>query len=401
MIFGPMQKSWRFNSACPIHKKYGFDAYSGQGLLNIAYKMLEGKLETSKKLPEVVYSCTTCGYCDYACKWVHANAEVLDTILELRAKMVDDGKGPLPQHKRMAENVIKYKNVYGKPHEERFKWMYDDIKPAKSSNNEGLVYFVGCTTAYLKPEIAKATVKILKAAEIDFTVLGPEEYCCGAHLWRTGQRDIAKEVMVHNIEAVKRLGAKTMLVSCAHCYGTFKREYPKVVDKLSFDVVHTSELIKRLLNEGKLSLSNKIDLKVTYHDPCLLGRLGETYIPWEGEIKMFGIHVPPKTWLFGSNGVYDPPREVLKAIPGIDLVEMERIREYAWCCGGGTEVSQVFPELATFAAEERINEAKTTAAEAIVSCCPHCAINFNRAITKNKDKIKYYDLVELVLKAIS
>jgi Fe-S oxidoreductase len=116
---------------------------------------------------------------------------------------------------------------------------------------------------------------------------------------------------------------------------------------------------------------------------------------------MFGVHDPPKTWLFGSNGVYDPPREVLRAIPGVELAEMERVREYAWCCGGGAEVKQAFPELALFTAQERVKEAKATGAEAIVSCCPHCAINFEKAITQNKDKISYYDLTELVLKAIS
>jgi Fe-S oxidoreductase len=393
-----MQKSWSFNSACPIHKKYGFDAYSAQGLLSIAFKMLEGKLGYTEKLQEVIYSCTGCGYCDYACKWVHANAEVLDTILELRAKVVEDGNGPLSQHEKMAENITKFHNIYGNPHEERFNWMPIEVKPVEKAD---LAYFVGCTTAYLKPEIARATTKILKVAGIDFMMLGPEEYCCGSHLWRTGQRKAAKEVMMHNVNAIQSLNVKTLLVSCAHCYGTFKREYPKVAGKLAFEVLHISELIKKLIKEGKLRPTNRINLKVAYHDPCLLGRLGEAYIPWEGKIKMFGVHDPPKTWLFGSNGVYDPPREVLRAIPGVELAEMERVREYSWCCGGGAEVKQAFPELALFTAQERVKEARATGAEAIVSCCPHCAINFEKAIAQNKDKISYHDLTELVLKAIS
>lgn len=397
VIFGPVQKSWRYNIACPIHKYYGFDAYSGQGLLFIAQKMLDKKLEYTDKLTEILYSCTTCGYCDYACKWVHANAEVLDIILELRAKAVEDGKGPLTQHQKMAENISKHGNIYGKPRGERFNWMPGGIKPSEKAD---IVYFAGCTTAYLKPEIAQATAKILEASEVNFTILGIDEQCCGASLWRTGQRDYAQKIMEQNVNAIRKTGATTLLVSCAHCYGTFKREYPKVVGKLDFKVMHVSELIDKLLGEGKLKLTKEINMRVTYHDPCMLGRLGETYIPWEGEIRRFGIRDPPKTWLFGSQGAYAPPRNVLKAIPGIELVEMERVKEYAWCCGAGAEVRHAYPNFALSTAKERIEEAKAVSAEAVISCCAHCAINFENAIIKGKENMNYYDLTELVLKAL-
>ena len=390
VIFGPMQKSWRFNAACPIHKRYGFDAYSAQGMLDIAYAVLtEGRME-SKKLTEIVFSCTTCGYCDYACKWVHANAEVLDIILELRAQLVNRGIAP-SLHKQLVENVAKNNNIYGKPHNRRFDWMQEEITPSKKAS---IVYFVGCTTSYLKPEIAQATLKILKAAGVDFILLGPEEYCCGAILWRTGQTDAAKRLMEHNVEAIRKSGANILLLSCAHCYGTFKREYPKVSGPLGFEVLHISELIKNLIEEGRIKLTKRINMKVTYHDPCLLGRLGEKYIPWDGKVKMFGLHEPPKSWLFGSKGVYAPPREILKTIPGLELVEMERIREYAWCCGGG--FMEASPDLALWTAKERLEEVKSVAAEAVVSCCPHCAINFEKAIADRRENIGYYDLVQLV-----
>jgi Fe-S oxidoreductase len=360
--------------------------------------MLEGNLTYTEKLKEIVYSCTTCGYCDYACKWVHANAEVLDTILELRAKLVKDGKGPLSQHRIMVENVAKHHNIYGRSHENRFNWVSEEAKPAEKAD---FVYFVGCTTAYLKPEIAQATTKILKTAGINIATLGSDEYCCGATLWRTGQIEEAKKLMEHNVEAIRKTGIKTLLVSCAHCYGTFKREYPKVVGKLDFQVIHISELIKKLVDEEKLKLTGKIDLKIAYHDPCLLGRLGENYIPWEGKIKMLGVREPPKAWLFGSKGVYDPPREVLKAIPGVKLVEMERTREYAWCCGAGGGVLEANPDFALWTAKERIEEAKDVAAEAMVTCCPRCILNFEKTINHSKENIHCYDLTELVLKALS
>lgn len=397
VIFGPMQKSWKFNNACPIHKRYSFDAYSGQGLLNIANAILEGDLSDGKAA-EIAYACTTCGYCDYACKWVHANAEVLDIILELRATLVEKSIGPMPQHKIMAENAAKHNNIYGMPHDKRFSWVPREVVPSEKAD---LAYFVGCTTAYLKPEIAQATAKILKAAGIDFMLLSPDEYCCGATLWRTGQRQAAERLMKHNLEVIRKSGVKTLLLSCAHCYGTFKREYPKIFGPLDFEVLHISELVNRLMDEAKIRLNGKIEMRVTYHDPCLLGRLGETYVPWNGRIKMFGVHDPPKTWLFGSNGVYDPPREILRAIPGITLVEMERTREYSWCCGAGGGVKEAFPDFALWTAKERIEEAKTAAAEAIVSSCPHCALNFEQAIADGKESIRYYDLTELILKALS
>lgn len=389
-------RSWKYAKACPIHGRFGFDAYSAQGMLYIAEAILDGTLGYTEKLREIVYSCTTCGYCDYACKWVHANAEVLDIILELRAELVEKGFGPLPQHKIVAENVFKSGNIYGKPHAERFSRV-PEIKPLDKAD---ILYFVGCTTAYLKPEIAQATIRILKAAGLDFTTLWDREYCCGAVLWRTGMRDKAIELIRHNVDAIEKSGAHTLLVSCAHCYGTFKREYPKVVGKLGVDVVHVSELIRELLRSGKLKLTKRLDLKVTYHDPCLLGRLGETYVPWEGEIKMLGVREPPKTWLFGSKGIYDQPREILRAIPGLELIEMERIREYAWCCGAGGGVLEAIPDLALWIARERVKEARDTAAEAIVSCCPRCALNFERAISSFGETLAYYDLTELVAKAL-
>ncbi|MEM1838936.1 MAG: (Fe-S)-binding protein [Candidatus Bathyarchaeia archaeon] len=391
------QRSWKYNRACPIHKRFGFDAYSAQGMLYIANALLEGKLSYTEKLKEIIYSCTICGYCDYACKWVHANAEVLDIILELRAKLVEDGVAPLPQHKIIAENVTRHHNIYGKPHEKRFNWMPEACGPAKKAE---IVYFVGCTTAYLKPRIAQATVKILKTAGLDFTTLGGEEYCCGAVLWRTGQRNVAKNLIEHNINSIRRTGARTLLVSCAHCYGTFKREYPKVIREMNFEVMHVSELVKKLLDEGRLKLTRRVDLRATYHDPCLLGRLGETYVPWQGEIKALGVREPPKVWLFGSKGVYDAPRKVLRAIPGLELVEMERIREYAWCCGAGGGVLEANPSFALWTAKERIKEARDAAAEAIVSCCPRCALNFERAIADAGERMAYYDLIELVAMAL-
>jgi Fe-S oxidoreductase len=141
-------------------------------------------------------------------------------------------------------------------------------------------------------------------------------------------------------------------------------------------------------------------MKVPYHDPCLLGRLSEIYVPWNGEIKAFGYHEPAKQWRRGAGGVYEAPREVLKAILGIELVEMPRNEESALCCGGGGGVPTAFPDFAVWTAAERLDEARSTGAEAVISCCPFCEGNFENAIDANKIDIRYHDLTELVAKAL-
>jgi Fe-S oxidoreductase len=142
--------------------------------------------------------------------------------------------------------------------------------------------------------------------------------------WRTGQTAEAARLAEHNLQVLKGLRIKTLIVSCAECYGTFKGLYPRL-GELPFEVVHISEVIARFLQQGRLEFTKSLPLKATYHDPCLLGRLSELYVPWKGEIQAFGLHVPPKKFRRGTNGVYVAPRDILKAIPGIDLVEMPRM----------------------------------------------------------------------------
>jgi Fe-S oxidoreductase len=192
------------------------------------------------------------------------------------------------------------------------------------------------------------------------------------------------------------------VTSCSDCYYAFKRLYPAIGSK--FEVVHTVEFINRLIKEGRIKLTKTIPMTITYHDPCHLGRLGEPYVHWNGITKKIRgqivVHEPRKPRYNGANGIYDPPREVLKSIPGLQLVEMERIREYAWCCGAGGGVREAFPDFSSWTAMERIEEAKTTGAEALVSACGWCERNFVDAVGANGQKMKVYDIVELVQQAI-
>jgi Fe-S oxidoreductase len=388
-ILGPKMRGWRYAEVCPIHARFGFDAYSGQGLINIAQELLEGTLKYEAGLIDLIYTCTTCGACDINCKSIR-DMEVLDTILCLRAKCVQD-MGPLPQHKEYAVNIENHHNIYGEPHKNRLDWV-----PEKSlSGQTDVVFFTGCAASYRHQETAVNSLNILKAGNIDYKLIGEEEYCCGAVLWRTGQTEAFKKTVAENIDIFKRLGIKTLITSCAECYGTFKGGYPRFTDT-DFEVLHITEVIHKLLKEGKLNLTNKQNIKATYHDPCLLGRLSEKYIPWDGEIKPFGLHDPPKQWRRGTYGVYEAPREILRSIPGIELAEMPRNEENGFCCGAGGGVPAVFPDLAQWIAMERLDEAQSTGSEAIVSCCPFCEDNFIKAIKETNSGLRYYDITELV-----
>ena len=205
-----------------------------------------------------------------------------------------------------------------------------------------------------------------------------------------------------NMAMIKKSGAKILVTGCADGYQAFKVLYDKFNLKGDLEVLHISEFIAKLIKEGKFKPRKKVNLSVTYHDPCRLGRLGESWVHWEGK-KMPGdrfIFDPPKEYRRGTKGVYGPPRDILKSIPGIKLTEMTRIKEYSWCCGAGGGVNESNPDFAMWTAKERIREAASTGAEAIVTACPWCEKTFNGAIKQSGSSLKVYDIVELVAKAI-
>ena len=211
-ILGPKMRGWKYAEICPIHQRWHYDAYSGQGLINIAEEVLNGELAYEEGLIEHIYRCTTCGACDVNCKSIR-DMEVLETILALRAKCVEEGEGPMAPHKEYARCVEEEHNIYGEPHDRRFDWVQDDDPSAEGA---GMAYFVGCNGSYRHPEIARDTVSILSTAGLRFTLLGAEEYCCGAPLWRTGQIKAAEKQARHIIGALNKLGIKTVVTSSRH-----------------------------------------------------------------------------------------------------------------------------------------------------------------------------------------
>jgi Fe-S oxidoreductase len=322
---------------------------------------------------------------------------------ELRFKLVNDGQ-LLPQHLPLINSLRNEDNMMMKPKAEHGEWARGlDVKNLTTEKSE-IVFHAGCNFSFDKDlwKVARTAAKLLKNAGVDFGIMGKDEACCGGRVYDMGYRKEFISQAEKNIKTFTRAGVKTVVTSCSDCYHAFKRLYPGLGS--GFEVVHTVEFINRLIKEGRVTLSKTIPMKVTYHDPCHLGRRGEPYVPWKGTEKKIRnqivVYEPRKPRYSGAWGIYDPPREVLKNIPGLELVEMERTREYAWCCGSGGGVRQAYPDFSVWTARERIEEAKATGAEALVTACPGCERNFIDALNGNRETMKVYDVVELVQEAI-
>ncbi len=393
--------SIRFSYKCPSIAYYLFDAYAAYGRERLSLAIMDGKIDLTPELQKAIFTCQLCGACDIGCKR-NLDLEPLLVLETLRARLVEKGLGPMPEQKMIAENIERSHNRYGSPHDNRSKWLPQGINPAAKAD---IVYFAGCAASYINTEIAQATVRILANTDTKFMLLGSEEWCCGFPLYSTGQFDAFKKQLEHNIEAVKKTGASTVLVSCAECYRTWKVDYPKMLgkstDDMGFKVIHVAEYVDQLIQQGSLKFDNQIDMKVTYHDPCNLGRLGEPWIHWQGTRGTWGRLEPLKEFRRGTYGIYQAPRNIIEAIPGRKLVEMDRNRENAWCCGAGGGVRDAFKDFNLWTAEERLEEAETTGAEAIVSACPYCKANLKEAADIRGDKIEVYDITEIILQAMS
>ena len=390
----------RFGVKCPSNAYKWFDAYAAMGREKIGLALLSGELEYSPSLLDVIYMCQLCGACDAGCKR-NLDLEPLAALESLRVKCVRDGKGPMPAHKKVAQNIAEKGNRYGAPAVRRLGWITDDIRISQSAD---ILYFPGCAASYAEEAIAQATAKILNRTNINFGTLGKNDHCCGHPLVSVGLVAQAKEVAQKNIQALEKTGAKTLLTSCAECYKTWTVDYPKLFsksyDEMGYTVVHLVELVNDLINDGALRLTKEMPMRVTYHDPCHLGRQGEPWIEWNGTRGRYGILTPKKSYRRGTNGVYQAPRDILARTPGLDVVEMPRTRENAFCCGAGGGVAEAYPDFAQWSATERLMEVQSVAAEAVVSACPYCKKAFKDASQKNHMNIKVFDISEMILASL-
>jgi Fe-S oxidoreductase len=393
-----------FIKGCPSVSRYNWHAYSAGGKFNIALSLLEGRIQYSDTFLDAIYRCQMGGSCDVSCKSIQ-DIEPLQLMQELRIKCVEDGQVP-PAHTAIINGLRKEDNMVGKPKAERGRWAEGlDVKDLTKEKAK-VLYHAGCRYSFdegLWP-VARSGLTLLRDAGVDVGIMGRAEMCCGGRAYELGyESELIKYASQHE-KTLKAAGVEAIVTPCAHCYQTMKVLYDKIGKKLNIEVWHITEYLDRLIKEGKIKLSKTVPLTVTYHDPCHLGRLAEPWVHWHGkEIKVLGqmiAHEPPKKFRRGGNGVYDIPRNILNSIPGLRLVEMYRIRDYAWCCGAGGGVKEAYPDFAVWTATERLREAKAVGAEAIVSACPSCKQIFQDAVKENGEKLKVFDVIELVEESV-
>lgn len=323
---------------------------------------------------EDLWRCTTCGKCPQQCP---RDVRQIDSGVALRRIATEYGVFPpsVKPVRTASGSLVGEGNPLSEERKNRAKWS-EGLNVRPFSEEMEILYFPGCYLSYdprLK-KVAKATAAVLNKAGVDYGILGEKEVCCGESIRKTGEEDVFKRLAKENIKAFIDNGVKRILVSSPHCYHTFKNEYPEF--SVNFEVIHMSQFLSELIAEGRLEIDKEYAKKVTYHDPCYLGR---------------------------HNGVFDEPRAVLNAVPGLDLSELPESHLNSLCCGGGggrvwmeTEKGERFCDL-------RIDQALDVGAEVLATSCPYCItmLEDSRLTMEGvEDKIEIKDITEILQEAI-
>jgi len=347
------------------------ETWSAKGRLLLVKGLLEGDLELTKKLVNIIFTCTLCGHCYAPCRL--KDLEINRAIMFARYEIAK--KDLLPDVFKGISTLI---SEQGTPYNMHLRkrtrtWWFTKLPERPKARGVEVLYWAGCTTAYRLPNIAIATINLLKKGNVDFIMLGDEEGCCGLPLVLVGLWDEAKKNAIKTVEKLRETRAQTLITGCAGCYYTFKRVFPEVLKvELPLEVMHTSQLIEQIIRDGNLEFK-KLKKRVTYQDPCHLGR---------------------------HCGIYEPPRNVIKAIPGIQLIDMNLNRSNGRCCGGGGELLIFNTHLAQDIAHSLlIDEVLPLKVDALITACPTCFINLKYTSRLKKIRIPIYDLVEFVDKA--
>ncbi len=395
-------KSWRYSKNCPSIDYYNFNNYSARGRYLTSRSILRDEIELTDEVMDIAHTCLSCGACDVSCKIARYNLEPLDMTRDLKAELVEKGKYP-EAHKAILKNLEKELNVFGKDKKKRGDWAKGlGIKDLTKEKAE-VVFHAGCSYSFDEKlsGTVQTAVKILQKAGVDFGIMGNAEMCCGAKAYSMGHYDEFQKLADPNMKLWEKAGVTTIVTACSDGYHAFKRVYPQYGSK--FKVMHIVEYIDQLIKEGKLTFTKEVPMTVTYHDPCHLGRLGEPYEEWNGEETTYKnqiiVHTPRKPRYNGIKGIYDEPRHILESIPGVKLLEMERIREYSYCCGAGGGAKESYPEFSNWVAGERLDEAVSTGAETMITACPWCKTNFTDAQSESSS-MKILDILDLVQMAL-
>ena len=397
----PLDKiqSVRYGENCPSVVYRGFNTYSARGRFQMGLAVVNEEIEYTDKMAEVTRECLACGSCDVSCKICRYNLEPLDYTIELKADALAK-HGASPEQKEITHSLSTEKTMLaGQKKANRGAWAEGlpllDVFKEKAD----IIFFPGCKYSYSDAsQTAREAVKLLDKCGVKVGWLGDADACCAGRAWQMGFVDEFETQAQRNISAIKKSGVGTIVTPCADCRHALGRLCGPL--GLDVEILHITEYLEKLISSGAINFSKNLDITVTYHDPCHLGRQGEPYVPWDGKeekiLNQVQIWTPSRPRYNGAYGIYDAPRNVIKSIPGVKLVEMERIREYSWCCGAGGGCSDAAPELSEWTAAQRLDEASSTGADRLITACPWCKQNFDSA----KGGVETMDILELVLAAL-
>jgi len=363
------------NSACPAVID---DKFLGPSALTANYRFVsdsrdQGLDERLKPMADNIWLCTQCNSCTLFCpkKLSCANAIVDDHSLLVEA-------GNIPRTvKDVLESVYKYHNPMGTPQSKRMDWAKDlNVKTFPSTAKADVLFFVCCSNVYdmRNQEAARVMTSIFNNMGVSFATLGAEEWCCGDHMLRLGEKGLFEELAEHNIAMFKKFDAQRIVTLSPHCYNTFKNDKP--YSEAGLNVQHYTQFLAEAIQDGKIKLSKPLNKKIAYHDPCFLGK---------------------------RNDIFDAPRKILQALKGVELVEMKRTKQSSFCCGGGAGrvwTEEALPEKRP--STNRLQEALDLGAGNVAVACPFCVTTLEDAVKvlDVENKIAVKDILELVKEAM-
>ncbi|MBW1733711.1 MAG: (Fe-S)-binding protein [Deltaproteobacteria bacterium] len=338
------------------------------GFLGRLFRRKPLSQEEWKGFSDTVFRCTLCGNCQEICP---VGINLKDLWLSLRQDLVHSDHYP-KKINMIRDNLAEDRNVFAEDNEERAEWVEDMPNPPDDGymrEKARVVYFTGCTAAYfpVAQKIPMALAEILDRSNVDFTLLGEDEWCCGFPMLGAGLMDMFGPFRDHNLEALREKGAREVLFACPSCYQMWREFYPP-----EFRISHATQFITRLIREERVPL-REFDMTVTYHDPCDLGRGAREF---------------------------DAPREVIRSIPGLSFVELPRNRENCQCCGGGGNLEMVDAGLSAQIAGQKIEEILSTGADAVITSCQQCVRTMMTYVRRNKIALEVLDITQLVHRAL-
>ena len=329
----------------------------------------EPTAEEWRAFSDTVFRCTLCGNCRQVCP---VGLDLTELWHSIRQDLVASDAYP-GKIDMIRDNLNESHNVFGEDNEERADWV-EDMPDAPDhgyvKERAEVVYFTGCVSSFfpLAQRIPMAMAKIFDAARVDFSLLGEDEWCCGFPLLGAGLGGQLDGLIENNVNAIKARGATQVVFACPSCYRMWQEHYPR-----EFEIFHVTEFLGRLLKEERLPL-RELDLTVTYHDPCDLGR---------------------------GAGTFDAPRNIIQSIPGIKFVELPNNRENCSCCGGGGNLEMIDPQLSANIAANKMKEIQQTGAQTVVTACQQCVRTMTTFAKRNKVPVDVMDVVQLLHKALA